>query len=121
MPLTATIRLLYATVFKLVGPDYTVFRVIEFASVSLTGALFYALVRKRVGPVGGLALTLPLLFLGSSKDIAISTIGITHLTCLIPCLGALLAIELDSRPGDVLACLLLTIAVATLRRRTVQG
>ncbi len=111
--LTLVIRLLYAVVFGLAGPNYLIFRILEFVGVSLAAALFYVLVRRRVGPVAALALTLPLLFLGSSADIAISTIGIQHLLCVSFCLGALLALEADSRPGDVLACLLLTLAVAT--------
>jgi hypothetical protein len=111
--LTAVIRLLYAAVFKLFGPDYLVFRILEFLEIAVTAGLFYALVRRRVGPVAGLALTLPLLFLGSSMDVAISTIGVQHLLCVIACLGALLALEANSRRGDVAACFLLTIAVAT--------
>ena len=110
---TAVIRLLYAIVFKAVGPDYLVFRIWLFVEVAITGILFYVLARRRVGPVAALALTLPLLFLGSSTDVAISTIGVQHLLCVIACLSALLALERKRRSGDVLACLLLTIAVAT--------
>ncbi len=111
--LTAVIRLLYAIVFKAAGPDYLIFRLILAVEISATGALFYVLVRRRIGAVAALAFALPLLFLGSSTDVAISTIGIQHLLCLIACLGALIALETDSRRGDALACLLLTIAVAT--------
>jgi len=111
--LTVVIRLLYAIVFKLVGPEYLVFRILLFLEVAVTAVLVYVLVRRRVGPVAGLALTLPLLFLGSSTDVALSTIGVQHLLCLIASLGALLALEADSRRGDALACVLLIIAVAT--------
>ena len=110
---TAVIRLLYAIVFKVAGPNYAVFRVWLAIEVGATGALFYLLARRRIGPVAALALTLPLLFLGSSMDVAISTIGIQHLLSGILCLSALLALERDSRGGDALACLLLTLAVAT--------
>jgi len=110
---TAVIRLLYAIVFKLAGPDYTIFRIWLAIEVAATGVLFYLLARRRIGAVAALALTLPLLFLGSSMDVAISTIGIQHLLSVILCLGALLALERGGRAADVLACLLLTLAVAT--------
>ena len=111
--LSAVIRLLYAAVFKVAGPDYAFFRILLALEIAATAGLFYVLVRRRVGPVAALALTLPLLFLGSSADVAINTIGVQHLLCLIACLGALIALEADSRRGDVLACALLTIGVAT--------
>ncbi len=111
--LSAVIRLLYAIVFKLEGPDYLVFRTLLAVEIAATAGLFYVLVRRRIGAVAGLALTLPLLFLGSSTDVAISTIGVLHLLCLIACLGALIALESESRHGDALACVLLTIAVGT--------
>jgi hypothetical protein len=110
---TAVIRLLYAIVFKLAGPEYAIFRIWLATEVAATGVLFYLLARRRIGAVAALALTLPLLFLGSSMDVAISTIGIQHLLSLILCLGALLALERGGRGADVLACLLLTLAAAT--------
>jgi hypothetical protein len=107
------VRVLYAAIFKAFGPNFTIFRALLFVEVCVAGGLFYALVRRRVGPVVGLTLTLPLLFLGSSADVAISTIGVQHVLCVILCLGALLALETDSRAGDIGACVLLTLAVAT--------
>jgi hypothetical protein len=111
--LTFVIRFLYAAIFKAFGPNYLIFRILLFVEVSVAGGLFYALVRRRIGAVAALALTLPLLFLGSSADVAISTIGIQHVLCVILCLAALLALETDSRAGDIAACVLLTLAVAT--------
>jgi hypothetical protein len=111
--LTLVIRFLYAAIFKAFGPDYTIFRVLLFVEVAVAAGLFYALVRRRIGPVAALAFTLPLLFLGSSADVAISTIGVQHVATVIMCLGALLALESDSRAGDIGACVLLTLAVAT--------
>ncbi|MFL5831256.1 MAG: hypothetical protein ACJ76X_15185 [Solirubrobacteraceae bacterium] len=107
------IRFLYAAIFKAFGPDYLIFRILLFVEISVVAGLFYALVRRRIGAVAALAFTLPLLFLGSSADVAISTIGVQHVLSVILCLGALLALEADSRVGDIAACLLLTLAVAT--------
>jgi hypothetical protein len=111
--LTLVIRFLYAAIWKAFGPDYTIFRVLLFVEVAVAAGLFYALVRRRIGAVAALAFTLPLLFLGSSADVAISTIGVQHVLSVILCLGALLALEGDSRLGDIGACVLLTLAVAT--------
>jgi len=109
----AVTRFLYAIAFKVAGPNYVVFRVWLAIEVAATALLFYLLARRRIAPIAALALTLPLLFLGSSMDVAISTIGIQHLLSIILCLSALLALERGSRGGEVLACLLLTLAVAT--------
>jgi hypothetical protein len=110
---TFVIRFLYAAIFKAFGPNYLIFRILLFVEVSVAAGLFYALVRRRIGAVAALAFTLPLLFLGSSADVAISTIGVQHVLCVIVCLGALLVLEGDSRARDVAACVLLTLAVAT--------
>jgi hypothetical protein len=111
--LIATVRLLYATVFALAGPNYLVLRVIEVVCVASAAALFFTLVRRRLGAVGAVALTLPLLFLGAAPDVTLSPLGITHVLAVVFGLAALVAVELRSRRGDVLACILLCLSLAT--------
>ncbi len=111
--LIAVIRLLYAIVFALAGPNYLVFRIIEVVCVSTAGILFFILARRRVGPVAALALTAPLLFLAASPDVTLLPLGITHVLAVVFGLAALLALEAHSRRGDALACVLLCLSLAT--------
>jgi hypothetical protein len=111
--LIAVPRLIYATVFKLFGADYLVLRLLEVLGVALVGGLFFALAKRKVGALVALAPSLVLLFLGSAWEHSLSPEGITHLYCLAAGLGALLALAWESRPGDVAACALLTVSVAT--------
>lgn len=106
-------RLIYATSLSLFGTSYLPLRLIESLCVALAAGLFYVLAKRRVRQPVALGLTLPLLFLGSAPDVTLIPLGITHVVCIVPALGALVAYERDDRLGDVLACVLLTVAVAS--------
>jgi hypothetical protein len=111
--LIAVPRLIYATVFRLFGPDYLVFRLLEVLGIALAAGLFYAVAKRRVGALAALAPSVLLLFLGSAHDDTLDPLGITHVYCVAAGLGALLALERDSRRGDLAACALLVVSVAT--------
>ena len=106
-------RLIYATGFKLFGSDYFFYRLLEAVGVGLAGALAYVLARQRVGGALALAVAAPLLFLGSSWDATLSSIGIPATYAIVFGLAAILAARLETRRGDLLACLMLTLSVAT--------
>ena len=111
--LIAAVRFLYATVFKLFGPEYLVFRVLEVLGIALVAVLVFVYARRRVGPGVALAPSVLLLFLGSASDVTLSPLGITHVYSVAAGLGALLALECDDKRADLLGCALLVLAVCT--------
>ena len=107
-------RLIYAVLFDLFGArHYVVFRLVEALGVVLVAGLFYALARRRIGPLAALAPSILLLFLGSAWQDTLDPAGITHVYCVAAGLGALLALERRSASGDITACVLLIVSVAT--------
>jgi hypothetical protein len=111
--LIAGVRLLYATVFKLFGADYVVFRILQVLGISLVAVLFFVYAKRRVGPAVALAPSVLLLFLGSASDITLSPLGMTHTYSVAAGLGALLALERDDKRGDLAGCALLVLSVCT--------
>jgi hypothetical protein len=106
-------RLIYATVFKLFGADYLVFRILQVVGLAGAAGLFFVLAKRRVGHTVALGPAVLLLFLGSGWVITLTPEGITHVYCVIACLGALVALESRLRFADAAACALLVVAVAT--------
>ncbi len=110
--LVAVGRAIYIASLGLFGPEYLPVRVIAVIGVLLCGGLFYVLARRRIGPLA-LVPTIILLFLGSSWNTVVSPIGIPYLYSIAAGLGALIAIERRDRRGDIGACVLVTVSVAT--------
>lgn len=104
--------LVYRTVFKFLGPDITVLRIILVGLELLCAGLFFELTRRRVGDWIALGAATLLLFLGSSW-LLVSTVGITLYVAVALGLAALIAIERRDLRGDVVACALLILAVAS--------
>jgi hypothetical protein len=112
--LTATSNLVYKAILETVGAHYVAFRVLIASCVLLTTGLFYLLVKRRIGALPALAPTLVLLFFGSSWQMIITGLGFNVVFSVAMGLGALLALERGDRIGDLLACGLLLVSVATL-------
>ena len=106
-------RLVYSALLHLSGPDYLYFRLVDIGAILLTAGLFFAFARRRVGALAALPLTLPLLFFGSDYLHVITGAGFTILFTQAAGIGALLALDRDDTKGDILACALLTISLAT--------
>ncbi len=106
-------RLIYAGLFEAFGPDYTVFRVVAALGVAAVGGLVYLLARPRVGGIVALAPVAVLLLFGSAWGETVSPNGILNTYCLASVLGALLALDRGGRFADPLACVLLTISIAS--------
>lgn len=107
-------RLIYAAVFAVAGAGhYVILRAIEAVGVVLVSGLVFTFARRRVGLPIAFVPAVVLLFLGSSWQDTLDPAGITHVYCLAFGLGALLVLERSHRRADVLACLLLSAAVAT--------
>jgi hypothetical protein len=111
--LTATANLVYKVVLETVGAHYVAFRILIVGCVLLTTGLFYALVKRRIGALPALAPAIVLLFFGSSWQMIITGLGFNIVFSIALGLGALLALERRDRPGDMLACGLVILAIAT--------
>jgi len=106
-------RLVYAAILNGLGVGYLPFRLLTTAAVLLTGGLFFTFARRRIGSLAALAPTLVLLFYGSASVHLLSSNGFTVLLAISAGLGALLLLERADRAGDIGACLLLCVALAT--------
>ena len=111
--LIATSRLVYKALLETVGADYLAFRFLGAGAVLLSAGLFYALARRRLGALPALAPALVVLFLGSAWQHVVIPIGFTVIFSVAAGLAALLALERDDRSGDVAACALLVLSMAT--------
>jgi hypothetical protein len=106
-------RIVYKLVFEAVGVDYFWFRLLTAATVVLSAALFFAYVSRRIGRVAALAPTAVLLVFGSDATHMVLGNGFTVVGAVACGVGALLALDREDRTGDVLACGLLCLGVAT--------
>jgi len=107
-------RLIFELLFRLAGTDYLVFRLAEVIGILVSVGVFFALARRRAGPAIALAFSVSLLFLGFANETFLWPFDLHTVYSLAMGLGALLALERDDRHGDVAACLLLSLSVATL-------
>jgi hypothetical protein len=73
--LIATTRLTYKAILETIGAEYVAFRLIAVSAVLLSAALYYALVKRRIGALPALAPTLVLLFPGSAWQHVVGPIG----------------------------------------------
>jgi hypothetical protein len=105
---------LYDAMFNVFGLVADVpYRIVVTALVLLSGGLFFALVRRRVGDLMALPPTLLLLFFGSGWETTITAIRIPSLIAVAAGLGTLLTLERRDVRGDIAAAVLLTVAVAS--------
>jgi hypothetical protein len=82
-------------------------------TVLLSAGLFYALIKRRIGALPALAPTLVLLFFGSAWQHVAAPIGFTPVFAIAAGLAALLALGRGDRRGDLAACGLLVVSVAS--------
>jgi hypothetical protein len=111
--LIATTRLAYKAILETLGAGYLPFRLLGVLALVLAAASFYALTRRRIGSLPALAPAVVLLFFGSAGLYAVAPIGAAALFSIAAGLAALLALERDDRSGDIAACALILLSVAT--------
>jgi hypothetical protein len=100
----------YKLLFELVGLEhYGVYRAVLLVLHLTIGALLYAFVRARAGAPLALACVAPILFLGAVYLDIIWPFQIGLAGSLAAGIGALLALERNSRRGDVVGGLLLVV------------
>ncbi len=108
-----TTRVVYWAILELFGTDYLAFRLLTLATVILTAALFLAYASRRIGGLVALAPTLLLLFFGSHPSHVMNGNGFTVLFAIACGLAALLMLERSDRRGDIAACAVLCVGVAS--------
>ena len=111
--LYVTSRLAYAAILNAFGAGYLPFRLLTIATVLTTAGIFFVFAKRRIGPVAALAPTLVLLFYGAGARHVLLGNGFTVLLALAAGLGALLALDRGDLKGDLCACLLLCLGLAT--------
>jgi hypothetical protein len=111
--LTLTARVVYKAMFEVFGASYLPFRLLVVATLLVTVGLFFLYARRRVGGLVALAPCLVLLVFGSDSLHVLNGNGFTVIGALGCGIGALLALERRDTAGDLLACGLLCLGLAT--------
>jgi hypothetical protein len=105
---------LYKLLFATAGlDDYAPYRAMGIAAHLLCVALVYAYVSRRLGTMPALAGAALILFLGPAWQNLLWPFQTGSLISLAAGLGALLALDREDRAGDVGACLLLALSLAS--------
>jgi hypothetical protein len=107
-------RFVYELVFAAFGADYTVFVLVNIASLFACVALTFELARRRIGAIAALAPCIVLLFLGFAREQLLWPLDFNTAASLAAGLGAVLALQREDRRGDVLACVLLALSIAMI-------
>jgi hypothetical protein len=111
--LILTWRIAFAAILNIFGAGYLPFRLLTIAAVLVTAGMFFVFAKRRVGAVAALAPTLVLLVYGSDPRHVLQGNGFDVLLPLAAGIGALLLLDRGDLKGDVCACLLLCLALAT--------
>jgi hypothetical protein len=88
------------------------FQTANLIALLIVVGLVFVFVRPRLGDVVALTIAALLLFLGPAWEDLLWPAGISFLGSLAGGLGALLAIERQTRRGDAIACLLLVVSLS---------
>lgn len=107
-------KLIYEATFAVAGANYVAFELVNIAALCASVALVFELARRRVGYLAALAPCVLLLFLGFAREVLLWPFNLHTLVSLALGLGAMLALQRDDRRGDVLACVLITLSIATI-------
>jgi hypothetical protein len=107
-------KLIYEATFAVFGANYTAFVLVNVAALCASAALVFELARRRVGSLAALAPSILLLFLGFAREVLLWPFDVHTLAAIAFGLGALLVLEREDRRGDILACLLITLSIATI-------
>jgi hypothetical protein len=104
----------FKALLALWGISFLPFKLAEVVGVLACSGLVYAFSRRRIGPILALAPAMMPLFLGTATSIILQPlIGAQLIYTVVFGLGALLAVEREDRKGDVAACALLCLSVAS--------
>lgn len=107
-------KLVYRAIFELAGANYFVFRAVDIAGVMICVGLFFELARRRIGPLAALVPSVSLLFLGFGWEAFLWAFDMHTIYALAFGLGAILALQSESRRGDVATCCLLVLSITMI-------
>lgn len=111
--LTALLILTYHALYATVGLSHSwPYRTVSTATHLLCCILLFVYARRRVGDIGGLLATAPILFLGTGADTFITLHQAAPVGSLTAGLAALLALDRRQGRWDVFACAMLVLATA---------
>ncbi|HEX5376667.1 MAG TPA: hypothetical protein VFW48_10980, partial [Solirubrobacterales bacterium] len=106
--------LVYKSLFATVGADSHVpYQVTTIVLHFTVATLFFSLVRTRLPLAVATGLTVLVIFFGAGWDTIMGAYEIPNLTGMAAGLGMLLALERRSRGGDIAACVLLAVSLAS--------
>lgn len=106
-------HLVYKAILETLGTNYIVFRILTLLSVYASVGLLFVYLRRRLPAFVALAPCLVLLFFAHDAGHLLQGNGFTIMLAVACGLLAIVALEADSRSGDVLACLALCLGVLT--------
>ena len=109
------IPLLLAKAFLAIwGMSLVPFQIAQIAGVLACSGAVYVFSRRRIGPVLALAPAMVPLFLGTTTSVLLQPLlGVQAIYPLAFGIGALVAVERQDRAGDIAACVLLVLSLAT--------
>ncbi len=111
--LLVTTTLAYKISLSAFGSSFVPFRLIQVVALLAAGTAFFALVKRWVGPAPALIAALILLVFGSDWGHVGTALGFTVLSSVAAGLAAMLLVERRDRIGDLGACALLTLSIAS--------
>ena len=106
-------HLLYRFVLETIGSDYLTFRLLTLMTVLLSVGLFFVWARRRIGDWLALAPCIVLLFFGTDTGHLLQGNGFTIMLAIACGMAALVAMDADSRRGDIAACAALCLGTIT--------
>ncbi|MEK6277281.1 MAG: hypothetical protein AABM29_04625 [Actinomycetota bacterium] len=107
-------RLIINTLFEVFGAESQLpFRVVAVSLHLTCAALLYALARRRLGTIAALLPAVVLLFLGAGWEVVMSSFCLPNEMSLAAALGMLLCLDRGDLRGDVSACALLCVSIAS--------
>ena len=108
--LIAVTRLLFDAGLRIFGADQLPFQLVVIALSAATSWLLFVLIKRRVGPLVALAAAVLILFLGTAPEV-IHGWTTMWVQATAAGLGALVALDNNSRRGDIVAAILLVVAI----------
>jgi hypothetical protein len=107
-------RLIYKGLFATAGTSsHFAYQAVSVAVHLIVAAIFFQLVRRRLQLAVAVALTVLVALFGVCWDTLMGAYELPNLTGMMGGLGMLLALERRSHGGDIAACLLLTVSLAS--------
>lgn len=106
-------HLLYKFVLETIGSSYLTFRLLTLFTVFLSVAFFFVWARRRIGDWLTLAPCLVLIFFGSDAGHILQGNGFTIMLAIACGMAALVALDRNSRGGDIACCAALCLGTIT--------